>query len=321
MAGPIRIGREITLAVACVLAITAFASVSSSFGTATNAATILRNGYELSLVALGMTLLMAMGAIDVSVGAVLGVAAILVGQSLVAGLPLAVTFLVGPLAGAAMGLIAGAVVVWGRIPAIVATLGLFGVFRTVIFLLLGGQWLSGLPDQITRLLDWSGLSVPLGLLIIVAVYALTWMILRRTPYGLHLLAIGQSEDRARLMGIAVAQTRLLTFAASGALCGLAGVFYVGIYRNVAMTIGANIALEAVAAVILGGTAIFGGRCSLVGTLLGVLLLRILQNGLLLAGVPSLWQNVVTGALILGVLTAEVFSGRLHTRVVERRPAA
>lgn len=321
MSGGVHFGREVTLAFACAGAAGAFALASPAFGTVSNIVTVLRNGYELWLVALGMTLLLAMGAIDISVGAALGIAAIFVGQTLLAGLPLLAVIVVGPLAGAAMGLVAGLVVVLGRIPAIVATLGLFGVFRTLIFLLLGGQWLSGLPSSLTTLMAWQGLGLPLGLVLVAVAYGVAWTALRRTPYGLHLLAIGQSEERARLMGIAVDRVRVLTFVASGALCGLAGVLYVGLYRNVSMTVGSNIALEAVAAVILGGTAIFGGRASLVGTILGVLLLRILQNGLLLAGVPSLWQSVVTGALLLAVLASEVLSGRIRARWFERgRPA-
>lgn len=312
--GPVeRYGRELTLAVACLLAILLFGMSSDVFWSAQNAANVMRNGYELWLIALGMTLLMAMGAIDVSVGAVMGITAILTGQALAANLPLPLVMAIGPLAGAVLGLVAGCVVVLGRIPAIVATLGLFGIFRMTIFLLLGGQWLTGLPVALTEVLDWRGMVVPLGLVIVAAAYGVAWVALRRTPYGPHLLSTGQSEERARLMGLPVDRVRILTFVASGALCGLAGVFYVGIYRNVAMTIGASIALEAVAAVILGGTAIFGGRCSLLGTALGVLLLRILQNGLLLIGVQSLWQNVVTGALLLTVLVVEVLSGRLGQR--------
>lgn len=314
------LGREVTLAVASACAVLIFVSFSPAFGTADNLTGILRNSYELWLVALGMTLLMAMGAIDVSVGVVMGLSALLIGKALAAGLPLGVVLVVGPITGAAIGLVAGLVVVIGRIPAIVATLGLFGVFRTLIFVLLGGQWLSGLPDLLTRILAWEGLVVPLGLIIIAAAYLGVWVALRTTPYGVHLLAIGNNEDRARLMGLAVTRTRIVTFVVSGLLCGLAGVFYVAIYRNVTMTIGADIALEAIAAVILGGTAIFGGRCSLLGTLMGVLLLRILQNGLLLVGVPSLWQTVVTGGLLLAVLTSEVMAGRLSLSVLQRRRA-
>jgi AI-2 transport system permease protein len=124
-----------------------------------------------------------------------------------------------------------------------------------------------------------------------------------------LLAIGNSEEKARLSGIPVIKIQFMTFVISGVLTGIAATFYVATYRNVEMTIGSTLALDAIAAVILGGTSILGGRCSLIGTVFGVLLLRILQNGLLLIGVPSLWQPVVTGVLIIGVLGFEAVSNR------------
>ncbi|MER8961721.1 hypothetical protein NKI24_22750 [Mesorhizobium sp. M0701] len=112
----------------------------------------------------------------------------------------------------------------------------------------------------------------------------------------------------------------MTFVISGVLTGIAATFYVATYRNVEMTIGSTLALDAIAAVILGGTSILGGRCSLIGTVLGVLLLRILQNGLLLIGVPSLWQPVVTGVLIVGVLGFEAVSNRLPLGQFQRARA-
>ncbi len=189
-------------------------------------------------------------------------------------------------------------------------MGLLGIYRTAIFILLGGQWLSGLPTGLTVLLGASLLGVPIAAFVIVLAYIAVWVALRRTPFGPHLLAIGNSEEKARLSGIPVVKVRFATFIISGALAGLAATFYVASYRNVEMTIGSTLALDAIAAVVLGGTSILGGKCSLVGTVLGVLLLRILQNGLLLMGVPSLWQPVVTGGLLIGVLSVEVLSARL-----------
>ena len=106
------------------------------------------------------------------------------------------------------------------------------------------------------------------------------------------------------------RTRFATFVTNGLCCGIAAAFYVATYRNVATTVGGTLALEAIAAAALGGTAVTGGRCSLLGTVLGVMLLRIVQNGLLLVGVASLWQPVVTGALLLTVLGIEAVQGRL-----------
>jgi len=302
--------REATLLAACLLSALVFAAASPAFATADNLLTVLRNSNELLLVSLGMTLLLAMGGVDVSVGMTMGLGAIAVGEALEAGWPLWAAALAGPATGAALGLATASVVVLGRIPPIVGTLGLLGVYRSAIFLALGGSWLSGLPAGLTQALNTRPLGIPVALIVILIAYGLVWTALRRTPYGPHLLSVGNSEERARLSGVAVVRTRFATFVVNGILCGIAAVFYVATYRNVATTIGGSLALEAIAAVVLGGTSVTGGRCSLLGTAIGVLLLRLLQNGLLLIGVPSLWQSVATGALLLGVLGLEAAQGRL-----------
>lgn len=306
-----RNGREVTLAVACLLAGALFSAASPSFATLDNLLTVLRNSNELLLVGLGMTLLLASGGIDVSVGMVMGLGAIGVGHTLQAGWPPLLAGLMGPLVGAILGLITACVVVLGRVPPIVGTLGLLGVYRAVIFLALGGSWLSGLPGGLTDIVNARLLGLPLALLVIGIAYGLVWLALRRMPFGLHLLSIGNGEERARLAGVDVRRTRFTVFVINGIVCGLAASFYVATYRNVATTIGGALALEAIAAVVLGGTAVTGGACSLAGTVLGVALLRIIQNGLLLVGVPSLWQSVVTGLLLLTVLGLEVAGDRLR----------
>jgi AI-2 transport system permease protein len=302
--------REWSLLAAIAAAVAIFSLASPYFASLANAGTILRNSVELLLSGLGMTLVLAIGGIDVSIGAVMGLAAIAIGRGLGAGFPPMVVALSGPIVGASLGLVTASVVVLGRIPAIVGTLGLLGVYRTGIFALLGGQWLSGLPKSLTEFLSVSFAGVPVKLIVIVLAYLAIWLLLRRTSFGLHLLAIGNSEDKARLSGIAVVKVRYAVFVIAGTLTGLAATFYVGTYRNVEMSIGSNLALDAVAAVVLGGTSILGGKCSLVGTVFGVLLLRILQNGLLLTGVPSLWQPVVTGSLLIGALAFEVIVHRV-----------
>ncbi|TPM31572.1 ABC transporter permease [Mesorhizobium sp. B2-3-4] len=303
-------GREWSLLVACLLAIVIFSVASPHYATSGNAVTVLRNSVELLLIGLGMTLLLAMGGIDVSIGIVMGLVAIAVGRIVSADGSPFLAIISGPLVGALLGCVTAAVIVLGRVPAIVGTLGLLGVYRTAIFVLLGGQWLSGLPSSLTDLLSTTVIGIPVAAFAIAIAYLAVWLALRRTPYGLHLLAIGNSEEKARLSGIPVVKIRFATFVISGVLTGIAATFYVATYRNVEMTIGSTLALDAIAAVILGGTSILGGRCSLIGTVFGVLLLRILQNGLLLIGVPSLWQPVVTGVLILGVLGFEAASNRL-----------
>ncbi len=303
-------GREWALLGAILLASVVFSVASPFFATAGNAATIARNSTELMLAGLGMTLLLAIGSIDVSIGILMGLSAIAVAHALLASVAPALAVLVGPLTGAALGLVTASVVVLGRVPAIVGTLGLLGVYRMGVFALLGGQWLSGLPTGLTELLSARLLGLPLSVVVIVLAYLAVWLALRATPYGPHLLSIGNSEEKARLSGVPVTRVRFATFVLSGALTGLAASFYVASYRNVEMAIGSTLALDAIAAVVLGGTSILGGRCSLLGTALGVLLLRVLQNGLLLMGVPSLWQPVVTGALLIGVLAMDMPLARM-----------
>ena len=313
-------GRELTLLTACVLVAVAASAASPYFATVDNLSTVLRNSVELMIVGLGMTLLLAMGGIDVSIGMVLGLAAIATGALVGAGYGPLLPILAGPAVGALLGLLTGVVVVLGGIPAIVATLGLLGVFRAAIFLLLGGRWLSGLPPTLTNILSSNLLGVPVAAIAIAAMYLAAWLALRHTPYGPHLLAIGNDEQKARLSGVAVRRVRIATFLVSGLLAGVAAVFYVSTYRNIATTVGGNIALEAIAAAVLGGTSITGGGCSLLGTALGAVLIRLLQNGLVLVGIPSLWQTVVTGALVLFVLSGEALRDRFSIPRLLWRPS-
>jgi ribose transport system permease protein/AI-2 transport system permease protein len=313
-------GRELTLLIACVLVAVAASAASPYFATIDNLSTVLRNSIELMIIALGMSLLLAMGGIDVSIGMVLGLAAFAAGTLVAGGHAPAAPILAGPLVGGLLGIITGAVVVLGGIPAIVGSLGLFGVYRAAIFLLLGGRWLSGLPPTLTNVLSSNLLGVPLAAIVIAALYLAVWVALRFTPYGPHLLAIGNNEEKARLSGVSVRRVRIATFVVSGALAGVAADFYVSTYRNVAMTIGGNIALEAIAASVLGGASVMGGGCSLSGTALGVILIRLIQNGLVLVGIPSLWQTVVTGALLLLVLSGEALRGRVSAPRLSWRPS-
>ena len=162
--------REALLAAGCLVSGFVFSLLSPYFASVDNLLTIARNSTELLLIGLGMTLLLGVGGIDVSVGSLLGLAAIVVGRLLEAGAPPALATLAGPLAGLALGLVTGLIVVFGRIPAIVATLGMLGVYRAAIFLALGGSWLSGLPVGLTNLLSARIFGAPVSLLVIALAY-------------------------------------------------------------------------------------------------------------------------------------------------------
>lgn len=152
-------------------------------------------------------------------------------------------------------------------------------------------------------------GVPVVIFEIALIYLVAWFILRWTPLGISILATGGNEQAARLAGINVVLTKFFVYGATGLLVGGAALLYVARYRNVETGVGSTVALDAIVASILGGASVLGGKANLLGTALGVILVRILQNGFVLAGVPSLWEQAVIGGLLLLVLTVDAVTGR------------
>jgi AI-2 transport system permease protein len=293
--------REVSLALACLGAVGVFRAFSPYFLTAANLTTILQNSVELLLISLGISFVLATAGIDIAVGGVLGISAIFIGWSVEAGWPLPATLLVGPLVGTCLGMVSGFMVAVGKVPPIIATLGLFGIYRAAIFLLLGGSWISGLPNTLASLVNGAVWGVPVVAVYVLVFYFVGWLFLRWLPLGTAVLAVGGNERAARLAGVAVGRSKFFVYTMTGFLVGFAALLYVARYRNVETSTGQTIALDAIVAAVLGGSSVLGGRANLIGTILGVVLVRLLQNGFVLAGVPSLWEQVITGSLLLLVL--------------------
>jgi ribose/xylose/arabinose/galactoside ABC-type transport system permease subunit len=302
--------RELTLALACVVVAVFFQFLSPYFLTPENLTTILRNSVELLLVSLGMTFILATAGIDIAVGGALGICAIFVGWSIEGGWPFAAVILIGPLIGTGLGLVSAILIVQGKIPPIIATLGLFGIYRAAIFLLLGGSWISGLPDTLGPAVNTSIAGIPLTAIYVLFFYLVGWVVIRWVPLGIAIRATGGNERAARLSGVSVGRTKFFVYGFTGLLVGFAAFLYVARYRNVETSTGGLIALDAIVASVLGGTSVLGGKANLLGAMFGVLLVRLLQNGFVLIGVPSLWEQVMTGVLLIGVLVAEALAGRL-----------
>ena len=298
-----------TLAAACAVTAGLFQAFSPYYLTLPNVATVFRNSIELWLVSLGMTFVLATAGVDVAAGGVLGICAILAGWSVQSNWPAAFIFLVGPIAGATLGLIAGALVVLGKVPPIVTTLGLFGIYRSAMFLFLGGNWISGLPEFTGGALSRTIGPFPVSLGCVVVAYLSAALILHGTPLGIAVLATGGNERAARLAGVGIGRTKVFVYGLTGLLAGMAAVLYVARYRNVETSTGGLVALDAIVAAVLGGATVLGGKANLLGTFLGVLLVRLLQNGFVLIGVPSLWEQVITGILLVFVLAADAIAAR------------
>jgi ribose transport system permease protein len=281
-----------------------FSVLSDNFATPGNIQSVFENLTELALVAVGLTLIIIQKEIDVSVGSILGVVAVIAGSALLAGVPAPLVVLVSLGSGAALGLFNGVFITFGQVPPIITTLGTFNLWRAAILILLGGQFLTGIPSVSPTLERGTLLGLPLRFLFVLLVYALFWYRMRYRVIGRTIYAIGNNEEAAHLAGLNVRRARLFSYTVMGALAGLAGLTYTMRLHSVEITVGLDIFLLAVAAVVIGGVSVTGGSGSVVGTLMGVLFVSFLQNGLVLLGVPSLLEQAALGLFIILSVTID-----------------
>ena len=262
-----------------------------------------------TVLAAGMTFVILTGGIDLSVGSILAVAAmasLLVSQGMNYSIP---TVLAGLVAGAAFGLVNGVLIAGMKLPPFIVTLGsltavrglarLFGNDTTVFNSELA---FKGIADsfQVPGLGAISWLTV-----IALVVVAVSWFILRRTVLGVHIYAVGGNPAAARLSGIKVSAVLLFVYGTSGVLSGLAGMMQAAQLQSAnGLQLGTGYELDAIAAVVLGGTSLVGGVGSVIGTLIGALIIAVLANGLILAGVSDVWQFIIKGLVIIGAVALD-----------------
>ena len=252
----------------------------------------------LGIIALGVNQVVLCGEIDISVGSMLGLCAVAVGTVAQGTGGLVLPLLAGILVGTAAGALNGVLVTLGRIPSIIVTLGMLYALRGLVLLVTGGTWITNVPDA-TRVLGLSTfLGVGLPAFVLVLVFVVVSLLARHSVWGRDALAVGGNRRAARLAGLAVDRTRFWSFVLVGALTGLAATIFVGRTGSVQTNSGEGLELQVVAAVVIGGTSIAGGRGSPLAALTGAVLIGVILNGMILVGVPGLWQSAVLGALIL-----------------------
>jgi len=295
-----------------VLELVVFATLSDSFLTSGNMANVILNSVDLALIAGGLTLVIILGGIDVSTGPALGVVAWVVGTLTVADVPAPLVVILAIALGGLMGLINGAIVSLLNVTAIIATLGTAAIWQTTLFGLWGGTDLFAPPVSTYAAADRL-FGVPTVAFLVVLVYAALWYVSRYRAFGRHVYAVGNDIEAARLSGVRVRRVTLSTYVLVGSLVGLAAVVYMARVGVVQASSGADLSLAAIAAVVVGGTSITGGRGSVIGTLFGVLFIAVLQNGVVLAGVPPLWNGVLVGLFILVAVGIDVVSDRVSAR--------
>lgn len=296
--------KEISIAVILILISTILAFVSPVFLTIDNFLDIIEGNVVIGILAIGMTLIIITSDIDVSVAALTTAVAVAIGY-LLAFLPdswvsVLLLFLIAPIIGLIMGIFNGLLVSVIRIPAIVVTLGTLNIIAGLVLYMTNGRYINStnFPQAFMDFasLDILGIPIIVYLLIIVAVG--TWFILKHTLIGRSILAIGGNTQSSIRVGINYKKVKLFVFAYMGFLAGLAAIAQTAYTKSVDPNGMVGLELTVIAAVVLGGANIQGGRGSIHGTLLGVLLLAVMQNGMILARIDTYWQNVVTGAIIV-----------------------
>jgi ribose transport system permease protein/AI-2 transport system permease protein len=290
--------REFIVFLLLIFEMAMFGILTNGFLQIDNLMTILQNSVDLAVVAAGMTLIMIMGGIDISVGSLLGVIAIMVGWMIQADMGAVPIIFTAVLIGVAGGTINGLIVAYGKVPAIIATLGTSNILRALIFGMLGGVWITGLPPTMEflniRIFGW----LPAVTLIIVIVYIIFWYFAKYMRLGRAIYAVGNSAEASYLSGINVGYVTVAAHGIIGALTGVAALSYIARMGSVEMSVGLMLPLQAIAATVIGGTSVTGGRGSIMGTLIGVLFINILQNGILLLGVPSMMEWAIVGFFII-----------------------
>ena len=308
---PLRLGQEAVLAAILAAALIVLAFTSERFLTVDNLLNQGRLACEVGLVALPMTLIIVTGGIDLSVGSILGLCAIMLGvlwKNL--GLPLELAILLTLAIGTLAGLANGLVITRIGVPPLIATLATLALYRGLAEGISQARSVRGYPDWFFTLGQGELLGVPTQLWLLLAAILVFGVLLARTTFGRTLYAIGNIETAARFSGLAVDHAKLTIYALSGLMAALAAWIFVSRVSTTRSDMGTGLELDAIAAVVLGGTSIFGGTGSILGTVLGVVLVQLLKNGLALTGVKGDATIVVIGVvLILSILLTNLLQRR------------
>lgn len=310
------------IAILVVVIVVALASVRN-FDSPLTLTYLLRDIAPILLIALPMTLIIVTEEIDLSVASILGLSSVMTGVLTQAGLPFAVAAIVAILVGTVCGVFNGFLVTVVGLPSLAVTIGTLALFRGIAVGLLGTTAITDFPEEWSDLAKANipGTPVPLIIVPFLVLAIVFAVLLHFTPFGRSLYAIGLNKEAAHFSGIDVGRTKFTLFVLSGTVSGFAGVYFTLLYSNARGDNAMGMELQIIAAVLLGGVSIFGGRGALHGVIAGVLLIGTLGSALRLAGVTSDIINVITGVLlILSVISASILAWvhRRQTAAIGRR---
>ena len=288
----------------------AFSLSSDKFLSATNLEAIVISVAVLGTIALAVNQVILCGEIDISTGSMMGLCAVAAGAVATSTGGLVLPLLAGVAVGALAGAVNGVLVTLGRIPSIIVTLGMLYALRGVILLVTGGTWITGIPSETRVFGTGSVLGIEVPVLILLTLFVVMELVSRHSTWGRNVFAVGGNRRAARFAGLPIERVRFFAFVLVGVFVGIASLIYLGRAGSVQTNTGTGLELQVVAAVVIGGTSISGGRGSSLAALTGAVLIGVILNGLILLGVPGIWQDAVLGALILLAVATDVLRRRL-----------
>lgn len=295
-----------------------FSLASPNFMQTQNVLAILQATSVNGVLAIAATLVIITGGIDLSVGTLMTFCAVIAGVVLTyLGMPLPLGVLGAILAGTCSGLVSGTIIAKLKVPPFIATLGMMLILKGLSLVISGTKpiYFNDTPG-FTQIAQGSlvgavipAIPVPNGVLILFLVAGLAAFVLGKTALGRYTFALGSNEEAVRLSGVNIDRWKIAVYATAGGICGVAGLLIASRLNSAQPALGQGYELDAIAAVVIGGTSLSGGRGTVVGTLIGALIISVLANGLRILSVPQEWQTVVTGCIIILAVYADILRRR------------
>ena len=292
---------ELTTVIALIILMAVITIINSNFLTANNLLNLLLQVTSNALIAFGMTFVILTGGIDLSVGSILAVSSALTAGLLGSGMPVTLAILISLILGCILGMMNGLLISYGKLAPFIVTLATMTIFRGATLVYTNGNPITkGLSD--TFLFQFLGqgyiVGIPFPVIIMFIVFIVLYVLLHKTAFGKSVYAIGGNEKAAYISGVKLNKVKIIIYSISGIMASISGLIITSRLSSAQPTAGASYEMDAIAAVVLGGTSLSGGKGRILGTLIGALIIGVLNNGLNIIGVSAFWQQVVKGVVIL-----------------------
>ena len=292
---------ELTTVIALIILMAVITIINSNFLTANNLLNLLLQVTSNALIAFGMTFVILTGGIDLSVGSILALSSALTAGLLGSGMPVMLAILISLILGCILGMMNGLLISYGKLAPFIVTLATMTIFRGATLVYTNGNPITkGLSD--TFLFQFLGqgyiVGIPFPVIIMFIVFIVLYVLLHKTAFGKSVYAIGGNEKAAYISGVKLNKVKIIIYSISGMMASISGLIITSRLSSAQPTAGASYEMDAIAAVVLGGTSLSGGKGRILGTLIGALIIGVLNNGLNIIGVSAFWQQVVKGVVIL-----------------------